>query len=113
MIADEVICGFGRTGNFWGSETVGIKPNILTCAKSLSASYLPISAVMITDAAFQPIAPADADLTALGRGYTHYAHPPCAAAPLANIGLASCCERVLAALSISVVDAHLKQKIIP
>src|SRR3546814_18919511 len=82
MIADEVICGFGRTGNFWGSETVGIKPDILTCAKALSASYLPISAVMITDEVYQPIAQASADLTVLGHGSTYSAHPVCAAVAL-------------------------------
>src|SRR3546814_16619973 len=85
MIADEVICGFGRTGNFWGSETVGIKPDILTCAKALSASYLPISAVMITDEVYQPIAQASADLTVLGHGYTYSAHPVCAAVALETL----------------------------
>lgn len=85
MIADEVICGFGRTGNFWGSETVGIKPDILTCAKALSSSYLPISAVMISDEVYQPIAQASADLGVLGHGYTYSAHPVCAAVALETL----------------------------
>ncbi|MGH7191437.1 MAG: aminotransferase class III-fold pyridoxal phosphate-dependent enzyme, partial [Acetobacteraceae bacterium] len=42
LVADEVICGFGRTGNYWGCQTLDIKPDIVTCAKALSASYLPI-----------------------------------------------------------------------
>ncbi|MBV8914276.1 MAG: aminotransferase class III-fold pyridoxal phosphate-dependent enzyme, partial [Acetobacteraceae bacterium] len=46
LVADEVICGFGRTGNYWGSQTFGLEPDLLTCAKALSSSYLPISAVM-------------------------------------------------------------------
>src|SRR3546814_19014137 len=82
MIADEVICGFGRTGNFWGSETVGIKPDILTCAKALSATYMPISAVMITDEVYQPIAPASADPTVHGHGYTSSAQSVCEAVAL-------------------------------
>ena len=45
FVADEVICGFWRTGNYWGSQTFGMQPDILTCAKALSSSYLPISAV--------------------------------------------------------------------
>jgi len=85
MVADEVICGFGRTGNFWGSQTVGIQPDILTCAKALSSSYLPISAVMITDEVYQPIAQASADLGVLGHGYTYSAHPVCAAVALETL----------------------------
>lgn len=85
MIADEVICGFGRTGNFWGCETMGIKPDILTCAKALSSSYLPISAVMISDDVYQPIAQASADLGVLGHGYTYSAHPVCAAVALETL----------------------------
>lgn len=85
MIADEVICGFGRTGNFWGCQTFGIKPDILTCAKALSSSYLPISAVMISDAVYQPIAQQSADLGVLGHGYTYTAHPVCAAVALETL----------------------------
>lgn len=85
MIADEVICGFGRTGNFWGSQTFDIKPDILCCAKALSSSYLPISAVMISDAVYQPIAQQSADLGVLGHGYTYTAHPVCAAVALETL----------------------------
>src|SRR5258708_20263416 len=46
FVADEVICGFGRTGNVWGCQTLNIKPDILTCAKALPASFLPISALI-------------------------------------------------------------------
>ena len=55
FIADEVICGFGRTGNVWGSQTMNIKPDILTCAKALSASFLPISAVMVNEKVYQAL----------------------------------------------------------
>ncbi|MFP5475387.1 MAG: aminotransferase, partial [Gammaproteobacteria bacterium] len=48
LVADEVICGFGRTGEMFGSTTFGMRPDILTCAKSLSSAYVPISAVMVS-----------------------------------------------------------------
>ena len=49
LIVDEVICGFGRTGNMWGSQTYGLKPDMITSAKQLSSAYLPIAAVMISE----------------------------------------------------------------
>ena len=49
LIADEVICGFGRTGNMFGSETFGIEPDMVTVAKALSSAYLPISALLVSD----------------------------------------------------------------
>ncbi len=45
LIADEVICGFGRTGKMFGTETFGLKPDIMTMAKALSSAYLPISVI--------------------------------------------------------------------
>ena len=59
FVADEVICGFWRTGNYWGSQTLNMQPDILTCAKALSSSYLPISAVMVNDRVFQGLAEAE------------------------------------------------------
>ena len=56
LVADEVICGFGRTGNMWGSETMDVQPDMLTCAKALSSAYLPISAVMLSDHVYGPLA---------------------------------------------------------
>ena len=85
LIADEVICGFGRTGEFWGSQTMGMKPDILTCAKALSSAYLPISAVMISEDVYQPIADQSRDLGVLGHGYTYTAHPVCAAVALETL----------------------------
>ena len=48
LICDEVICGFGRTGNMWGHETVGVRPDMIAMAKGLSSGYLPISAVAVS-----------------------------------------------------------------
>jgi 4-aminobutyrate--pyruvate transaminase len=75
FVADEVICGFGRTGNYWGCQTMGIEPDILTCAKALSASFLPISAVMINDRVFQGIAEGSHTIGTWGHGFTYSGHP--------------------------------------
>ena len=53
FIADEVICGFGRTGKMFGSETYALKPDIMVMAKALSSAYLPISATAISEAIYQ------------------------------------------------------------
>ena len=55
FIVDEVICGFGRTGNMFGSETYNLQPDIMTMAKALSSAYLPISAVLINEKIFAAI----------------------------------------------------------
>src|SRR5690606_7713992 len=48
-VSDEVICGFGRTGSYWGADAVGYRPDMITCAKALSSAYLPISAVIVSE----------------------------------------------------------------
>ena len=75
LVADEVICGFWRTANYWGSQTMGLQPDILTCAKALSASYLPISAVMINERVFQALAEESHTIGTFGHGYTYSGHP--------------------------------------
>jgi 4-aminobutyrate---pyruvate transaminase len=75
FVADEVICGFGRTGNYWGSQTFGIEPDIITCAKALSASFLPISATMVNDRVFQALAAESHKIGTFGHGYTYSGHP--------------------------------------
>jgi 4-aminobutyrate--pyruvate transaminase len=82
LVADEVICGFGRTGNMWGSETMDVQPDMLTCAKALSSAYLPISAIMLSDHVYGPLAEHAEQLGIFGHGYTYSAHPVCAAVAL-------------------------------
>ena len=55
IMHDEVICGFGRTGDMWGSTTYGIEPDMVTCAKALSAGYLPIAAVMLSEDVYKAL----------------------------------------------------------
>ena len=82
LVADEVICGFGRTGNMWGSETFGIRPDMMTMAKGLSSGYLPISALLISDPVYQAVASHSAALGVFGHGYTYSGHPVPAAVAL-------------------------------
>ena len=85
LVADEVICGFGRTGNLFGSQTYGIEPDIMTVAKALSSSYLPISAALISDPLYQAIADNTAKIGTLGHGYTYSGHPVPAAVALETL----------------------------
>jgi 4-aminobutyrate--pyruvate transaminase len=82
FIADEVICGFGRTGNWWGSETFKLKPDMLTCAKALSAAYQPISAVLINEKIHQAMLAESDKLGAFAHGYTYSGHPVATAVAL-------------------------------
>jgi 4-aminobutyrate---pyruvate transaminase len=75
FVADEVICGFWRTGNYWGSQTFNIQPDIITTAKALSSSYLPISAVMVNDRVFQGLASESNTIGTFGHGFTYSGHP--------------------------------------
>ncbi len=87
MVADEVICGFGRTGNWWGSDTFDIRPDIVTCAKALSSAYLPISAVLISEEIFDALRAQSASLGIFGHGFTYSGHPVCAAVALRTLEL--------------------------
>ena len=81
IIADEVICGFGRTGEWFGSQTFGIRPKLITMAKGISSGYLPMGGVLAHDDM--------ADVLKGGgefaHGFTYSGHPVCAAAALANL----------------------------
>lgn len=87
FIADEVICGFGRTGNMWGSQTFNLEPDIITSAKALSSSYLPISAVFINEKIYQPIMEQSGDLAGFSHGYTYSGHPVPAAVALETLNI--------------------------
>ena len=80
LIADEVICGFGRTGNWFGFETAGWKPDIITVAKGLSSGYLPIGASIVSDEVAQVMADCE-----FNHGYTYSGHPVACAVALENI----------------------------
>ena len=75
LIDDEVICGFGRTGNCWGYETFSMRPSSMTIAKALSSGYMPISAVIVSEEIFEPIKHASDDVGVFAHGYTYSGHP--------------------------------------
>lgn len=81
LIADEVICGFGRTGNWFGSQTMGIRPDIMTIAKGLSSGYAPIGGSLVSD----EIANTVADAGDFNHGYTYSGHPVSCAVALENL----------------------------
>ncbi len=85
LVADEVICGFGRTGNMFGCQTFDIKPDIMTMAKALSSGYQPISAVMISDPVYQTLADNSAKIGTFGHGFTYSGHPVPAAVALETL----------------------------
>ncbi|MBL6904505.1 MAG: aminotransferase class III-fold pyridoxal phosphate-dependent enzyme [Pseudomonadales bacterium] len=80
--ADEVICGFGRTGSDFGSTTMGIQPDIMSLAKQLSSAYVPISAAVIPGAMYEAMIDQSAEVGVFGHGYTYTGHPVACAAAL-------------------------------
>ena len=85
FIDDEVICGFGRTGNPFGAQTYGIDPTTMTVAKALSSAYLPIGAVVIPEFLYEPFVDASAEIGTFGHGFTYSGHPACAAVALRTL----------------------------
>jgi 4-aminobutyrate--pyruvate transaminase len=85
FIADEVICGFGRTGNMFGSQTYNITPDMMTVAKQLSAAYLPISGLMVSEQVFDALSEQSGKLGLFGHGYTYSGHPVPAAVALETL----------------------------
>jgi 4-aminobutyrate--pyruvate transaminase len=85
LIADEVICGFGRTGTMWGTTTYGMQPDMMTCAKALSSAYLPIAAVMVSDAIYQALVRQSEKIGVFGHGFTYSGHPVTSAVALETL----------------------------
>jgi 4-aminobutyrate--pyruvate transaminase len=85
LVADEVICGFGRTGAMFGCETFGIEPDVMVLSKQISSSYMPLSAILMNANFYEPIADESARLGVLGHGYTASGHPVASAVGLENI----------------------------
>jgi len=85
FVVDEVICGFGRTGNMFGSQTYNLKPDILTCAKALTAGYLPMTATLVSQSIYDVLLRQSDKLGIFGHGYTYSAHPVPAAVALETL----------------------------
>jgi putrescine---pyruvate transaminase len=84
LVTDEVICGFGRTGNWWGCETMGVKPDLMTFAKGVTSGYVPLGGVMVGDRVADVLVEQGGEFN---HGYTYSGHPVACAVALANIRL--------------------------
>ena len=82
LVADEVICGFGRTGQWFGVQRFGIEPDLMTVAKGLSSGYQPIAAVLVGDRVGDAIVEAGEEWA---HGFTYSGHPVAAAVALENL----------------------------
>ncbi|MDH6234048.1 4-aminobutyrate--pyruvate transaminase [Mesorhizobium soli] len=108
LVADEVICGFGRTGEMFGSQTFGMKPDIMVMSKQISSSYLPISALLINDRVFEPLADESNRIGTFGHGFTAGGHPVAAAVALENLNIIE--ERDLVS-NAREVGAHMQKRL--
>ncbi len=108
LVADEVICGFGRTGNMFGSETYGMHPDIMTVAKAMSSSYLPISATLVSKAIFDGVAEGSRKHGTFAHGVTYAGHPVCSA--VANETLKIYQERDIVA-QVKKLEPHFLQRL--
>ena len=87
LIADEVICGFGRLGQMFGSTVFGISPDMMTVAKGLTSAYFPLSACIVSQRVWDVLVAGGEQYGAFGHGYTYSSHPVGAAAALANLDI--------------------------
>jgi 4-aminobutyrate--pyruvate transaminase len=75
FIADEVICGFGRTGNWFGSQTFAVKPDTVTIAKAISSAYVPLGAITVPEHVYQAMLDESRKLGVFAHGFTYSGHP--------------------------------------
>lgn len=87
LVADEVVCGFGRLGTPFGSTYYGFEPDLMTIAKGLTSGYVPMSGVVVSDRVWQVFADKSPEVGPFGHGYTYSHHPVAAAAGLANLDI--------------------------
>jgi 4-aminobutyrate--pyruvate transaminase len=87
LVADEVITGFGRTGNMFACQTYGIEPDFLVVSKAITSSYFPLSAILFTDKIYQTLADNSAKIGVFGHGFTASGHPVGTAVALENIDI--------------------------
>lgn len=99
VLGDEVVTGFGRTGNWFGCQTIGMKPDMIAMAKGLSSSYFPISAVLVGRPILDALARMDAKGELFGHGFTNSGHP---------VGCAIALEAIRIYEEMDVV-AHVRQ----
>lgn len=87
LIADEVVNGFGRLGVPFGSDSVNMRPDLITVAKGITSAYVPLSAVLVSEKVWQVLLEGSAKYGSFGHGYTYSAHPLAAAAAMTNLDI--------------------------
>jgi L-2,4-diaminobutyrate transaminase len=87
FIADEVVCGFGRLGRWFGTEVYGLHPDLMTLAKGITSGYVPMSASLVSERVWEVLSQGSDRYGVFGHGYTYTAHPVAAAAALANLAI--------------------------
>ncbi len=75
FIVDEVICGFGRTGEMFGSQTYGLKPDTISVAKAITSAYSPLGAITVSEDVYQAMLDESRKIGTFGHGYTYSGHP--------------------------------------
>ena len=105
LMADEVICGFGRLGEWLGIEREGVQPDLATVAKGLTSAYAPMGAVLVSDRVAEPLV--DADSTVLRHGVTFGGHPISAAVALKSIEIF---ERDGVLENVRALEGHLEAR---
>ncbi|MFL5258140.1 MAG: aminotransferase [Hyphomicrobiales bacterium] len=85
FIGDEVICGFGRTGNWFGAETMGMEVDSISMAKAITSAYFPMGAITIEEDLYQAMLDESRKIGTFGHGYTYTAHPVACAVALKTI----------------------------
>jgi putrescine aminotransferase len=106
LIADEVICGFGRTGEWFGSETFGIKPDLMTFAKAVTNGFMPLGGVMVGDKVADVLLASGGDFN---HGLTYSGHPASCAAGLATLKILN--DSNIIETAKSTIGPHLQTRL--
>lgn len=107
LVADEVICGFGRTGKMFGCQTFGIEPDAIVLSKQITSGYVPMSALLVNERFFGPVADESNRVGVFGHGYTGGGHPLAAAVALETLNIIE--ERQLVAHAARVGEIMLRR----
>ena len=87
FIADEVVTGFGRTGEMFGTQAFNLKPDLITLAKGITSGYVPLSACLVSEKIWQTLVTGSASAGAYGHGYTYSGHPLAMKAAMVNLDI--------------------------
>jgi L-2,4-diaminobutyrate transaminase len=107
LIADEVVCGFGRLGTWFGSERLEMEPDLMTVAKGLTSAYVPLSGCIVSEKVWRVLAD-ESGAETFSHGYTYTSHPLAAAAAMTNLDVI---EREGLLERIPLIGGHLQQRL--